>query len=239
MNIKFTRVSSNSKTGPIPVTMTSSDSCPTACPLQGNNGCYASYGMVGLHWRKTDKGEHVTDWKGLCDNVKALPKGQLWRMNVAGDLPHDDQAIDAFKVHHLVSANRGKKGFTYTHHDMRVQDNINVVQYANMQGFTVNLSANNLEHADELKALNCGPVVTIVPADYPKSGITPAGHSVVLCPATYRDDIQCSNCGICAVSDRKAIIAFPVHGSGKNKAHKVFMLVTAPSRNDQLTKVNE
>ena len=132
--------------------------------------------------------------------------------------------IDAFKVHNLVSANRGKKGFTYTHHDMRVQNNIKVVQYANMQGFTVNLSANNLEHADELKALNCGPVVTIVPADYPKSGTTPAGHSVVLCPATYRDDIQCSNCGICAVADRKAIIAFPVHGSGKNKAHKVFML---------------
>lgn len=227
MFIKFTRISSNSKTGPIPVTMSESNTCPTACPLQGNNGCYAGYGMVGLHWRKTDKGEHATDWQGLCDNVKALPKGQLWRHNVAGDLPHNDQYIDALMVSLLIKANNGKQGFTYTHHDMKVPHNRAVVETANMQGLTINLSANNLEHADELKALDCGPVVTIVPADYPKSGTTPAGHSVVLCPATYREDIQCSNCGICAVSDRKAIIAFPVHGSGKNKAHKVFMMVAA------------
>ena len=224
MNIKFTRVSSNSKTGPIPVTMSSSDSCPTICPLKGNNGCYASNGMVGFHWCKTDKGEHTTDWQGLCDNVKALPKGQLWRHNVAGDLPHNDQLIDMVLLGVLMKANNGKKGFTYTHHDMKIIDNHYAVRIANKAGFTVNLSANNLAHADELKSLDCGPVVTIVPADYPKSGTTPMGHIVVLCPATYRDDVQCSNCGICAVADRKAIIAFPVHGSGKNKAHKVFMM---------------
>lgn len=239
MNIKFTRVSGNSKTGPIPTTMSASSTCPTACPLQGNNGCYASYGMVGLHWRKTDKGEHVTDWQGLCDNVKALPKGQLWRHNVAGDLPHNNQLIDRVLLGELMKANNGKQGFTYTHHDMQIKGNPLAVQAANKAGFTVNLSANNLAHADDLKALNCGPVVTIVPADYPKTGVTPAGNSVVLCPATYREDIQCSNCGICAVPDRKAIIAFPVHGSGKSKAHKVFMLVTAPSENDQLAKVSE
>lgn len=224
MHIKFTRISGNSKTGPIPTTMSASETCPTACPLQGNNGCYASYGMVGLHWRKTDKGEHVTDWQGLCTHVKALPKGQLWRHNVAGDLPHNNQLIDAHKVHHLVSANRGKKGFTYTHHDTQLGDNVAVLRYANVQGFTINLSANNLAHADTLKAIDCGPVVTIVPEGYPKTGTTPAGHSVVTCPATYREDITCATCGICAVAPRKAIIAFPVHGSGKKKAQKVFTL---------------
>ena len=227
MNIKFTRVSSNSKTGPIPTTMSASSTCPVACPLKGNNGCYASNGMVGLHWRKTDKGEHVTDWQGLCDNVKALPKGQLWRHNIAGDLPHTNQLIDMVLLGALMKANNGKQGFTYTHHDMKIIDNHYAVRIANKAGFTVNLSANNLAHADELKALDCGPVVTIVPEDYPKTGTTPMGHIVVLCPATYQEDIQCSNCGICAVSDRKAIIAFPVHGSGKNKAHKVFMLAKA------------
>ena len=223
--IKFTRISSNSKTGPIPTTMTSSDSCTTACPLANNNGCYAGLGMVGLHWRKTDKGEHATDWKGLCDQVKALPKGQLWRHNVAGDLPHNDQLIDAKILHQLVKANKAKKGFTYTHHDPLLGDNALVINQCNKNGFTINLSANNLDHADELKALGCGPVVTLVPEDYPRTGTTPAGHQVVTCPATYRDDIQCVNCGICAVSTRKAIIAFPVHGAGKKKANKVFLML--------------
>jgi len=225
--IKFTRVSSNSKTGPIPTTMTSSDSCPAACPLQGNNGCYASYGMVGLHWRKTDNGEHVTDWQGLCDNVKALPKGQLWRMNVAGDLPHENQFIDELMLSGLIYANKGKKGFTYTHHDMSIAHNRAVIENANSRGFTVNLSANNLQHVDELKALNIAPVVTLMPEDAPKVSTTPAGHTVIICPATYREDIQCANCGICAEPQRKAIIGFPVHGSGKKKAHKVFTISKA------------
>lgn len=143
---------------------------------------------------------------------------------MAGDLPHNNQLIDAHKVHHLVSANRGKKGFTYTHHDMNINGNSQAVRASNNAGFTINLSANNLEHADTLKALDCGPVVTIVPEDYPKTGTTPAGHAVVTCPATYQNDVTCASCGICAVATRKAIIAFPVHGSGKKKAHKVFSI---------------
>jgi len=47
---------------------------------------------------------------------------------------------------------------------------------------------------------------------------------VVLCPATYRDDVQCSSCGICAVPTRKAIIGFPVHGMRKKKAHDVIRI---------------
>lgn len=228
MHIKFTRISRNSKTGPIPTTITSSDSCPIICPLQ-NNGCYAGSGMVGLHWRKTDKGENVTDWEGLCNQIKALPKGQLWRHNVAGDLPHNSQAIDFALLSELVHANKGKQGFTYTHHQMDASTEVGVynqqkVKQANKSGFTINLSANNLEHADKLKALDCGPVVTIVPEDYPKTGTTPDGHSVVTCPATHNDDVTCATCGICAVPTRKAIIAFPVHGSGKRKAHKIFTI---------------
>lgn len=224
MNIKFTRISRNSKTGLIPTTMTSSETCPTGCPLQGNNGCYAGLGMVGLHWRQTDKGDNVTDWAGLCEQVKALPKGQLWRHNVAGDLPHNNQLIDLGLLGGLINANKGKQGFTYTHHDMTINGNAQAVRAANNAGFTINLSANNLEHADTLKALDCGPVVTIVPEDYPKTGTTPAGHAVVTCPATYQKDVTCVTCGICAVATRKAIIAFPVHGSGKKKAHKVFSI---------------
>ena len=39
----LTKVSSNRKTGPIPVSTTTSDSCPPTCSLKGA-GCYAEQG---------------------------------------------------------------------------------------------------------------------------------------------------------------------------------------------------
>jgi hypothetical protein len=39
---------------------------------------------------------------------------------------------------------------------------------------------------------------------------------VVVCPATYRDDINCMRCGICQVaSPNRAVIGFPAHGVKK------------------------
>lgn len=210
----FTRVSGNAKTGPIPVTMTSRNSCPDSCALKAN-GCYADTGMVRLHWSKLDhKGLTLQE---LTDSIKALPKGQLWRHNVAGDIP-DAQTLGA-----IVQANKGRKGFTYSH----AWDNpsiLEAVSKANKEGFTVNLSANSAEHADTLVSLAAGPIVCLMPEDAPKVSTTPAGNTVVLCPATYQDNVTCAACGICAVSTRKAIIGFPVHGIAKRKANKVITL---------------
>lgn len=224
---KFTRVSSNSKTGPIPTTISDKDTCPVACPLKGS-GCYAELGMVGLHWNNVSKGKHSGTWGEMIQNIYSLPKDQLWRHNVAGDLAiiqnqygesiHPDYADD------LIQANYGRKGFTYTHHDvLNNAFNAAIVRLMNQQGFTVNLSANNLENADELKALNIGPVCTIMPENCDKVTKTPAGNTVIQCPATYNDSIQCVNCGICQ-KQREAIIGFPVHGVQKKKAHRVFMI---------------
>lgn len=223
----FTRVSSNSKTGPIPVTMTEKSTCPNACPLK-SNGCYAESGHVNIHWQRLgkpykDSAAHGLEWSELCDNIKSLPKGQLWRMNVAGDLPSIDAVnIDSHALAMLVNANKGKQGFTYTHYDPSIGINAPLIKAANNAGFTVNLSANNLQHADELKALNIGPVVTILPEDTEKVTITPAGNQVVICPAVQNDNITCAVCGVCAVSTRRTIIGFPVHGTAKRKAENVF-----------------
>lgn len=218
-HFKFTRVSGNSKTGPIPTTVSSSDTCPDNCGLK-RTGCYAEYGMVGMHWRNTDKGKHVITWGELCVNVKALPANQLWRHNVAGDLP-GDRFINGAALYELVKANKGKKGFTYTHHEMN-PSNIQCVNYANQSGFTINLSADTPEQADKLAGLGVAPVVCLMPENGPKTITTPAGRTIVQCPATYRDEINCANCGICAVASRKAIIGFPVHGAGRKKAGNVF-----------------
>jgi len=64
----------------------------------------------------------------------------------------------------LVEANQGKRGFTYSHKPA-TGANREAVAAANKAGFTINLSANNLSHADELAAHEIAPVVVVLPAN--------------------------------------------------------------------------
>src|SRR5262249_10840153 len=119
----FTRQSRNIKTGPIPVTTSSSVTCPSACPLKAA-GCYAKHDRLGQLWTKlstTAPGHkfqngaskiRAINWQELIANVAALPVGTLWRHNQAGDLPGDNNAIDRTALSQLVEANAGKRGFT-------------------------------------------------------------------------------------------------------------------------------
>jgi len=225
MQVHITLKSSNAKTGPIPVSTTSAESCPDTCSLK-DNGCYASSGPLALHWRKVTNGERGTDWNTFCDTIADLPDGQLWRHNQAGDLPLRDGKIDGVAMIKLWTANSGKRGFTYTHHDMADASNRRIVKQANRVGFTVNLSAESLLEADKLHALGIGPVVTLIPETDVKTLTTQAGNTVVVCPATYRDDVSCATCQLCQ-RQRSSIVAFPVHGTSKKKAHKVFMMKNA------------
>lgn len=229
--VVFTRKASNAKVGPIPVTTSDRGTCPTGCPFKGN-GCYAEAGPLGSIWRAMSAaGPNASfqngrntgktmDWAGLLDAVRSLPEGQLWRHNQAGDLPHEGGTIQGAMVGALAVANRGRRGFTYTHHDMAVPSNRGIVSYANKAGFTVNLSANSPAEADKLAALEIGPVVTVLPEDvHGKADLhTPEGRRIVVCPATYRDDVTCASCGLCAVAKRKVVVGFPAHGASKKKA---------------------
>lgn len=216
----LTRVSNNKKCGPIPVSTSSKSTCPT-CPLK-SNGCYAEGGPLRLHWDKVSDGTRGVDLEQFCNEVRALPKRQLWRWTQAGDLPGDHDLIDEVALQQLVQANRGRRGFGFTHYDPGRGDNGVAVLMANTNGFTMNLSANNLEHADELLAHDVGPVVVVLPSDATKPLRTPAGNFVAICPATQRDDVTCATCGICAHPTRKAIIGFPAHGAAKKKAQSIF-----------------
>jgi hypothetical protein len=216
----MTRRSSNVKTGSIPVTTSSADTCPSACPFQ-DNGCYAKAGKLKLHWDSVTRGEkRAVDIFDLCDSIASLPKGQLWRHNQAGDLPGNDNEIDALPLADIVEANIGKRGYTYTHKPIQGKPwsrNRNIVRLANKAGFTINLSSNNLKHADDLLELNIAPVVTILPNDSPKVTRTPKGVKVLTCPAQTSDAVTCASCGLCALADRKFVIGFLAHGNGSRK----------------------
>lgn len=216
----LTRVSGNKKAGPIPASTTSKTSCPDVCPLK-NNGCYADSGPLALHWRAVTAGARGDDLSGFCQKIAKLPKQQLWRYGQAGDLPGDGARIDASALAQIVEANKGRRGFAYTHYSPTVTQNAQNIRDANAAGFVINLSANNLEHADELADLGIAPVVTLLPPEQTTNTHTPTGRLVAICPAVVRDDIDCSTCGICA-TNRSAIIGFPAHGSGAKRAAQVF-----------------
>lgn len=206
--------SSNAKTGPIPVSTTSGDTCPPSCGVRAE--CYAKSGPLALHWAKVTSGERGTDFATFCATIAALPDGTLWRHNQSGDLPGTGDMIDAPALSRLSAANKGKRGFTYTHKPMTRRSNLAAVRKANADGFTINLSGDDVAHADRLAALGIAPVAVVLPSTAKSNFVTPAGNKVIICPATQRDDVTCATCQMCA-RQRSTIIGFPAHGSGARR----------------------
>lgn len=227
----FTFPSKNKKTGPIAVTTSGRETCPTDCAFY-NGECYAMQGPLAGLWRGLTQAEPNSEfkngrgmvktlsWDELCKRVAKLLPTQMFRHNQAGDLPKlpGTIKIDRAKLMKLAKASHGKRGFTYTHHNvLNDLDNREAVAEAGKLGFVINLSANNLRHADALADLNIAPVAAVVPMDVATNQTTPAGRKVVICPATIRDDVSCADCGLCART-RDFIIGFPAHGAAKRKA---------------------
>ena len=214
----ITPKSKNAKVGKMAVTTSTATTCPTSCPFK-SNGCYADSGPLKLHWNKVTEGDRGDDWSTFIDKIKDLPTGSKWRHNQAGDLPGDMEKLDDEKCIELAKANEGKRGFTYTHYD--VLDNFQnaiTVNIMNHLGFTVNVSANNLEHADKLCDMDIAPVATVLPIEQTTNTVTPKGRKVVVCPATYKDDVSCASCMLCEKWDRNVVVGFPAHGTSKKKA---------------------
>ncbi len=208
MKYHFIRQSANSKTGPIPVTYSQRETCPPSCPHYRSD-CYAEDFYTRMSWDKVAERGGTLD--ALCASIAALPDGQLWRHNVAGDLPGEGETVDAAALGEIVRANIGKRGFTYTH--KKNADGLYWASQATQWGFTVNLSADDAGDADTLAEADAGPVVAIVPMDTPEKSYTPAGRTIIVCPAQTRDGVTCASCGLCARADRGVIIGFRAHGT--------------------------
>lgn len=250
LKFHLTLKSRNQKTGPIPVSTSSAKTCPPDCPLK-SAGCYAEAGPLGMFWRKVTEGAAGVVYSEFLQGVADLPNGLLWRHNQSGDLvpdKKDNRKICGESLRGLVLANKGKRGFTYTHFDPSHDLNWFRIKAANKFGFTVNLSGNNFDHADKLADQNCGPVVTVAPIEYERKtekteagkqwaetiaeykeriqrlGLqTKAGRKIVICPATYSDDVSCKTCALCQ-KQRQTIVAFPAHGTSRKKAHAIASL---------------
>jgi hypothetical protein len=206
--------SANQKTGAMYVSTSSSDTCPEECQHLKLNTCYAKFSFLGMHWRRVD--QVGVNWDELCQYVHHnVPDGQLWRHNQAGDLPGlstDNSQIDLYKLQYLVSANRGKRGFTYTH-KYKSQANRFAIKFANDHGFTVNISADSYLEASLYFKEGFPTTVTVGPDDL--ATVEFKGVRFITCPAVTHDT-NCVKCGLCAIKHRNFVIKFPSHGSRKN-----------------------
>ena len=117
----FTLKSQNAKTGPMPTTTTSDDTCPPTCAMFDT--CYAKGGPQAMHWRKVSDGTRGGTLTELCESIRALPANQIWRHDVSGDLPGTGERINGADLRQITRANTGKRGFTYTHKRPHVASN--------------------------------------------------------------------------------------------------------------------
>ena len=220
MQVAFTAVSSNTKTGQIPTSTTERASCPTTCAFY-DKGCYAKSGPQAIHWRKVSNAERGVSWAEFTKLIRKIAKGQLWRHNVAGELPHNDGNIDYLQLRQLIDANKGKKGYTYTHHILN-DHNVIAVQNSNALGFTVNASCESVDEADRVMTEYNIPAVAVVNSEKnDRFYKTANGRKVITCPATIHENVTCATCGLCQVADRDYILAFPAHGNAKKTVNQI------------------
>jgi hypothetical protein len=221
MQVALTMVSSNTKTGPIPTTTSDRATCPTTCPFY-DKGCYAKSGPQAIHWRKVSNAERGFAWDEFVNQIRKIAKNQIWRHNVSGDLQHNDGNIDYKKLRQLIMANKGRRGFTYTHHKLN-EHNIVSFQNANMMGFTINASCESIEEADRVMTEHEIPAVAVVNSEKTdRFYTTSSGRKVVTCPAAlFPGKVTCATCGLCQKADRNFVIAFPSHGNAKRTVNEI------------------
>ena len=200
---------------------TSSDSCPVTCELKGN-GCYAETGPLKLHWDKVSQGPYVDKPRGedlfeFCDALRSLPEGSCFRHNQAGDLPHLSGFIN-YKALELITAACAEKkliAWTYTHHKVDNSHNVEVIEKANRDGLTVNISAHSQDHAAAMHKQGL-PSVCIVPRGETRKHWEHDGVKFLVCPAQTSNK-TCSECKLCAIVERSCVILFKAHGAQAKK----------------------
>lgn len=229
-NLRFhlSEVSKNTKTGKIPVSTSSKATCPVTCPFANGNGCYAENHGLNFHWRAVTDGSRGVTASEFFRLIAALPSGQFWRANQAGDLPHTLGRVSRRFLVGLIAANRGRRGYTYTHHRLDLGENLALIRQANRQGFTINVSTETETAADRAVAAGLPAVVAVPSTETRTAWDTPAGNRVVVCPAQREGStVDCATCQLCYQRPAGLIVSFIAHGTSKAKANAAIAKVTA------------
>jgi len=210
----------NSKLGDAAATYVSKITCPVECPLL-NNGCYAQGGRVALQTRELNSDtegytpkDAAIEEAGFIRTLAALTRRPL-RLHVDGDSPTDECASivgeAAEEYHGWV--------WTYTHAWRRVK------RISWRKKVSVLASCENMGQVE--KAHKRGYGAAIVVPDFPngKKAWKEGDFTLIPCPNMSDKTITCTDCRLCfndtGLHERKAVIAFKVHGNRKKRAIEV------------------
>jgi hypothetical protein len=209
--------SGNAKTGRMPVTYRTADTCPRTCPflprtMGGNGGCYGTGRIFG----SAAKYATTMSTADALSKLARAPKGSRYmRDRVVGDLVDASGGFDMPYVAAIaeVADSAGLQVFGYTHAwpIMTAGD----VAAVKATGYVLNASCETAE--DVSRAVSLG-MPTVIAGDSWADGEVVAGRRIVTCPAQTRDDVTCASCGLCAKPDRACTVRFLIHGAAKSQA---------------------
>ena len=175
------------------------------------SGCYGENFRLAAYWKRLSNGEVGLSWAELLAKVAKLPPLTLWRHDQVGDLPPIRLAWGRALLAELVTANLGKRGFTYSHHRLNVAARL-ALRQATAQGFTVNVSTETETAADAAVAHGLRAVLTV--ADSVRwRWQTKGGNVAIVCPAQRFDSVTCQTCRLCHSRPNNVIVAFLAHGT--------------------------
>ena len=216
----LSRVSGNKKTGPIPVTTTSRNSCPPTCAMR--EACYAMTGPLALHWDRVSNGERGKGWRDHLADLATLPVFSPLRLNQSGDLPHSAGKISRRYLVALLNVIKRRKlqAWTYTHHDLAKGENAELLRRALRSGLTINVSTESVAAADAAIAAGLPATITVPSTEIRNTWRTPERNLVMVCPAQRRET-DCSQCMLCHKRGKRVIVAFAAHGTRKKKADQL------------------
>ena len=181
-----------------------------------------------FHWDKLDSGERGVPMTEFFRLIAALPPAQFWRHNQVGDLVATGGRVSRRFLRGLIAANRGRRGYTYTHHRLDLGENLALIRQANRQGFTINVSTETETAADRAVAAGLPAVVAVPSTETRTAWDTPAGNRVVVCPAQREGStVDCATCQLCYKRPAGLIVAFLAHGTSKAKANAAIAGVSA------------
>lgn len=212
---QFVANSHNKKTGAMPVTSTSSNSCPVSCGLY--NDCYGKSSYTRIQWDKLDK--KGIDFNQLCNLISSLRKNSPIRFNVVGDLSNNNGVVDSVKLIKLANIvkNRALDMILYTHLELFYL-NVKAFQLAFSKGLNINISCETIEKAK--KALNYGlNAVIVLPIGSINKVLKVDNLVIVRCPNEYNAKIQCVNCMLCSKNrvEKRVVVAFTAHSTTKKR----------------------
>jgi len=220
--VHLTARSGNSKTGEIPVTYRPMSTCEPTCaflPTGDIGGCYGTGRIFAIAAKFA---QATVAYSALVERMRKgiSPSARFLRDRVVGDIVTDTSDIDHNYISAIADLARefALIPFGYTHAWRRfTRDDVARVAAT---GYVMNASCET--RADIRAAIDLGMPVAIA-SDLVTEGETftrPDGTTarIVTCPAQTRENVTCASCGLCARTNRAAIVRFQIHGMAKKRA---------------------